>query len=84
MTLQMLLKLSNIIAAGRHGATQGAEAASSGPNIPTPTSQMNNHPPERVAHNAAMRFRNLDKKFSGELGKCWQEYVDEYRQMSRH
>lgn len=29
-----------------------------------------------------MRFINQESKFSGDMGKCWQEYVDEYRQLS--
>ena len=38
---------------------------------------------EKVAHNMAMRLKDRDKKFSGDVGECWQEYVDEYRQVSR-
>ena len=31
----------------------------------------------------AMTLRDRDKKFSGDVGECWQEYVDEYRQVLR-
>lgn len=28
---------------------------------------------ERVAHNVAMRLKDADKKFSGDLGECWMD-----------
>ena len=30
-----------------------------------------------------MRVKNIDEKFSGELGSSWMEFVDEYLQMGR-
>ena len=38
---------------------------------------------DRIAHNVAMRLKENDKKFSGELGQSWMEFVDEYLQMCR-
>lgn len=38
---------------------------------------------ERVAHNVAMRLKDNEKKFSGDIGKCWMECVDEYQQITR-
>lgn len=37
---------------------------------------------DKVAHNIAMRFKDAENKFSGDLGECWQEFVDEYRQVT--
>lgn len=37
----------------------------------------------KLAHNIAMRLKDYDKKFSGELGECWMDYVDEYSQIAR-
>lgn len=42
-----------------------------------------NQSADRVAHNVAMRLKDSEKKFSGDLGQCWIEYVDEYQQISR-
>ena len=39
--------------------------------------------PEKIAHNVAMRLREKDRKFSGDLGEPWMEYVDDYLQRSR-
>lgn len=38
---------------------------------------------DRVEHNVAMRLEELDKKFSGSLGDCWNAFVDKYNQISR-
>lgn len=38
---------------------------------------------DRVAHNVAMRLKDKEKKFSGELGESWLEFVDEYLQICR-
>lgn len=37
---------------------------------------------ERTAHNVAMRLKDSDAKFNGDLEQCWHEYVDGYNQMS--
>lgn len=37
---------------------------------------------DRKAHDVGMRLKDSDKKFSGELGESWMEYVDEYQQIS--
>lgn len=37
--------------------------------------------PEKTAHNVAMRLKDQDKKFTGELGECWSEFVDHYVQV---
>ena len=33
---------------------------------------------EKIAHNMAIRFKEESKKFSGTLGECWNEYLNEY------
>lgn len=38
---------------------------------------------DRLAHNVAMRLKHNENKFSGDLGECWMEFVDEYLQISR-
>ena len=37
----------------------------------------------RIAHNVAMRFKDESAKFSGHIGQSWQEFVDEYLQVTR-
>lgn len=37
----------------------------------------------RLAHDIAMILKDSDKKFSGELGECWMDLVDQYSQVSR-
>jgi len=41
------------------------------------------NPPDRLAHNVAMRFKDKAAKFSGGLGEAWMEYVADYQQVSR-
>lgn len=36
----------------------------------------------RLAHDIAMRLKDADKKFSGDLGECWMDFVDEYSQVA--
>lgn len=36
----------------------------------------------RLAHDVGMRLKDADKKFSGELGECWMEFVDDYQQVA--
>lgn len=48
---------------------------------PEPSTNIQVTTPNRVAHNIAMRFKDTESKFSGDIGECWQEYVDEYRQV---
>lgn len=38
---------------------------------------------DKIAQNVAMRFKVTFSKFCGDIGECWQEFVDEYRQVSR-
>ena len=38
---------------------------------------------DKTAHNIAMRLKERDKKFSGDLGESWAEYVADYEQISR-
>lgn len=38
---------------------------------------------ERTAHNVAMRLKDSDAKFHGDLEQCWHEYVDSYNQLSQ-
>jgi len=40
-------------------------------------------PPDRFAHNVAMRFKDKAAKFSCGLGEAWKEYVADYLQVSR-
>ena len=38
---------------------------------------------DKIAHNIAMRFRDVREKLSGNLRESWMEYVAEYQQMGR-
>lgn len=51
--------------------------------VETTDSNANNGNASRLAHKIAMRLKDSDKKFSGDLGKCWMDYVDEYSQVTR-
>lgn len=37
---------------------------------------------DRRAHDVGMRLKDSDKKFTGELGESWMDYVDEYQQVA--
>lgn len=37
---------------------------------------------EKLAQDAAMRLRDDGENFAGDIGECWQVYVDEYRQVA--
>lgn len=37
----------------------------------------------RLVHGIAMWLTDADKKFSGDLGECWMDYVDEYSQVAK-
>lgn len=37
---------------------------------------------KKTAHNVAMRLKDADQKFSGDLSECWEDYKDEYEQIS--
>lgn len=37
---------------------------------------------DKLAHNIAMRFKDGENKFGGDIGECWQEFADEYRQVA--
>jgi len=41
------------------------------------------NPPDRLAHNVAMRFKDKSAKFSGGPGEAWMEYVADYQHVSR-
>jgi len=41
------------------------------------------NPPDRLAHNVGMRFRDPSAKFSGGIGESWMEYVGDYQQVAR-
>ena len=76
--------VQEVIAAGRRRNT-----ASTNTNVPTPTVTSTSHASpsdlstERVAHNVTMRLKDNEKKFSGDLGENWMEFVDEYSQVAR-
>lgn len=40
-------------------------------------------PSECIAHNVAMRFKDMESKFDGDLAECWSEYVDLYLQVAK-
>lgn len=44
-------------------------------------SSRNQYGEEKVAHNVAMRRKDAEQKFSGDLGQCWQDYIDDYDQI---
>lgn len=73
--------VKEIVAAGRRNPAAAPQ--------PPPAAAPNNKQQQgttfdKLAHNVAMRLRNNEKKFSGDTSECWQEYVDEYSQVSRH
>lgn len=78
-----------IVAAGRRPRHDLNRYASHSSSSGTVAPQMNQSASphgtsaEKLAHNVAMRLRDNEKKFSGELGDSWMEFVDEYLQMSR-
>lgn len=81
-----ILIVKDIMANGRKpkGTTTNQQGNISISNVPL-SSQESPAPlsMERVPHNVAMRLRDKDKKFSGELGESWMEFVDEYLQVCR-
>ena len=76
-----------IVAAGRRSRSNAPGSSRRG--LSQPTSQStnvtspNHTSSEKVAHNVAMRLKDKDKKFSGDLGESWMEYVDDYLQLCR-
>lgn len=38
---------------------------------------------DRIAHNFAMRLKDSDQKFFGDLSQYWQNVLDEYEQISK-
>ena len=68
-----------IAAAGRRQRVQTPSFSSHGEQSPAPrTSGSFSTPTEKVAHNVAMRIKENENKFSGDLGESWMEYVDDY------
>lgn len=68
----------NVIASGR----RQQDLPTSGDNKPAaplraPAPLHSNSSPDKRAHNIGMRLKDRDKKFSGSIGECWQEFVDE-------
>lgn len=55
---------------------------------PLPASQIGNNcnvpPVDRKADDVSKRLKDVDIKFSVELGECWMDFVDEYRQVAAH
>lgn len=37
---------------------------------------------KKIAHNVAMRLKDSDQKFSGDLAECWEDFKDEYDQIA--
>ena len=76
--------LQNIIASGRRGREQIDTSHSTQP-VPAATASASprSSSVEKIAHNVAMRLRDKDKTFSGAIGECWMEYVDEYKQVPK-
>lgn len=75
---------NEIIASGRRNR-QGSHAPQNEQSTSTQqaTRQGDSWSDDRVAHNVAMRLKDSDKKFTGNLGECWMEFVDEYQQIAR-
>ena len=66
--------------------SRGRKRAQVPPEEPPQRGQSSSHSSpsiDKVAHNVAMRFKDFAMKFHGNVGECWQEYVDEYRQVAR-
>ena len=74
-----------IIAAGRRPRTDLNNQPASQSSAPYRTTEtLGTHASVgKPAHNIAMRPKERDKKFSGDLGESWMEFVDEYSQISR-
>ena len=72
-----------IIASDRRNRDQSSETKVT----PAPVSSSSRCPGassiDKIAHNVAMRLKDKDRKFSGAIGECWMEFVDEYQQISR-
>lgn len=76
---------NQIIAAGRRLRTNVLEQQSA-TTVDTPSVEHSSNersPEERMAHSVAMRLKNNKQKFSGDLGECLHEYVDQYNQIAR-
>lgn len=75
---------NNIVSEGRRPRTQTQGDSSYSPGRPPDNSDQSARSlsTDRVAHNVAMRLKDKEKKFNGDLGECWHEFVDEYEQMS--
>lgn len=75
---------NRIIAAGRRVRMELTDSVTStATGEPSPMHASISSVSERTAHNVAMRLKDNEKKFSGDLGECWHEYVDEYNQISK-
>lgn len=75
---------NSIVAEGRRPRNQSQTDDTLPPGRPPDTGDSDSRPlpTERVAHNVAMRLKDNEKKFSGDIGDCWMEFVDEYDQIS--
>lgn len=74
---------NSIVAEGRRPRPQSDDSALPSGRPPDPTENaFRSLSTDRVAHNVAIRLKDNQKKFNGDLGECWLEYVDEYEQIS--
>ena len=77
----------DIVAAGRRSRSNTPGSSRRGLSQPisqsTNMASPNHTSSEKVAHNVAMRLKDKDQKFSGDLGESWMEYVDDYLQLCR-
>ena len=67
---------SNAPGSSRRGLSQPISQST---NVTSP----NHTSSEKVAHNVAVRLKDKEKKFSGDLGESWMEYVNDYLQLCR-
>lgn len=74
--------VKSIIASGRRNQPS-AQVTSSQSTTQESFGTTASTPADKIAHNMTMSLKDRDKKFSGDAGECREEYVDEYRQVSR-
>lgn len=68
----------DLIARGRKSKPAGSDDAQD----PRPRTH-NGESAEKIAHNVAMRLKDASSNLSGELGECWDEFVDNYNMLAK-
>lgn len=71
------------ISRGRHRKPNIMEDSEKANAINSPASFRSGESEKRMAHNVAMRLKDTPRKFIGERGDCWDEFVDNYIQLAK-